>query len=283
MIDGPVGTPEGGTPTPSATPIATPSPTPTVTPNPAPAPGNNSGEDWERRFKGIQGDLAKERKARQEYEKRLQQQETTYQANLDAERRRVAALAGVNVTSPEEQEANELRGRLAKVATPEWLLSQLGISAEELQGLKAAQGDRQRLTDIERHYWGQHGDKMVKDVTTALAKEYGSELSKRQIDTITRAYVLRAQQDPEFLERHEAFDPTLIADFTKEWVEDWYEPAKRRVLSAEAGRFRPVPSGKDRSLVNQGEKKIDVNDPKAVEDLLVAGYRERSGEFGRRR
>jgi hypothetical protein len=32
----------------------------------------------------------------------------------------------------------------------------------------------------------------------------------------------------------------------------------------------------------QGEKKIDVNDPKAVEDMLVAGFRERGGTFGRR-
>jgi hypothetical protein len=44
-----------------------------------------------------------------------------------------------------------------------------------------------------------------------------------------------------------------------------------------------VPSGKDRGIVTHGEKKIDVNDAKAVEDLLVKGFRERNGEFSGRK
>jgi hypothetical protein len=54
------------------------------------------------------------------------------------------------------------------------------------------------------------------------------------------------------------------------------------VTQQESQRFRAVPSGKDRGIVTHGEKKIDVNDPKAVEDVLVRGFRERNGEFGRR-
>ena len=149
--------------------------------------------------------------------------------------------------------------------------------------MKAAKADRSRLSDLERSYWGKHGNSMVTRVTKELSKEFGGDLTKRQIDTITQAYVLRAQSDPEFLQRHEDGDDTLVTDFAKDWLEDWFEPAKRKVTSQEANRFRPVPGGKDRSIVNHGEKKIDVNDPKAVEDLLVAGFKERGGEFGRRR
>ena len=114
------GTPEAGSPAPAvATPA--PSPEPNANPNPEPAPGNKGGDDWEKRFKGIQGDLSKERKARQGYEQKLQQQDIQYKAELAAERKRIAALAGINVPSPEEAEADDIRQRLGKVATSEWL------------------------------------------------------------------------------------------------------------------------------------------------------------------
>src|SRR3990167_9107393 len=66
------------------------------TQRPDPAQGTKGGDDAEKRFKGIQADLAKERKARQQFE----QQVTLARAELDAEKRRVAALAGVNIASP---------------------------------------------------------------------------------------------------------------------------------------------------------------------------------------
>ena len=251
------------------------------TQRPDPAQGTKGGDDVEKRFKGIQADLAKERKARQGYEQKLQQQDIQYKAELAAERKRIAALAGINVPSPEEAEADDIRQRLGKVATSEWLLSQLGISKEELADFKAAREDRSRLSDMEKHYWGKHGQLMVSQVTKALAKEYGGELTKRQADTIAQAYVLRAQADPEFLQRHEDGDDALVTDFAKEWLEDWYEPARRRITATEVDRFRRVPSGKDRNLVTTGEKKIDVNDAKQVEDLLVAGFKERGGQFRR--
>lgn len=271
------GTPEAtpGTPTPTPT----PSPTPTPTPTPEPTPGTKGGEDWEKRFKGIQGDLSKERKARQQYETDLK----AARAEVAREQQRVRALSGVETLTPEDAELEEVRARASKALTPDWILKQLGLTKEEIEEMKAAKTDRARLADMEQHYWGKHGTAMVASVTKELSKEFGGDLTKRQIDTITQAYVFRAQQDPEFLKRHETGDETLITEFAKDWIEDWFEPARRKVTATEAGRFRPVPNGKDRSIVNHGEKKIDVNDPKAVEDVLVAGFRERGGEFGRRR
>lgn len=246
------------------------------TPPPAGAKGS---DDPEKRFRGIQADLARERKARQKYEADL----AAARAEIEAERRRVAALAGVNVPSPEDAELEEIRARASKALNQEFLLKQLGLSPEDIQELKEAKKARERLNDVEKHVWGKHGEAMIKQVTTKLSKEYG-ELSDRQIAKITKAYVLEANSNPEFLERHEAGDEKLIDEFVKEWLEDFYEPAKRRITSNEAGRFRPVPDGRGRNIEGTtGGKKIDVNDPKAVEDVLVAGFRERGGEFGRRR
>jgi hypothetical protein len=274
-----VGSQEAATPT-AATTTGTPaSPATgatTVTPDPALAKG---GEDWEKRFKGVTGDLAKERKARQQYESDLK----AARAEVEAEKRRVQALVGVNTPSAEEAELESIRARAGQALTPAWILKQLGLTQDEFDEIKESRKDRSRLADIEKHYWGKHGTAMVSDVSKALSKEYGGELSKRQLDTITKAYVLRAQQDPEFLDRHEAGDATLVEEFAKEWLEDWFEPAKRRATSTEANRFRPVPNGQGRSIVgDQGAKKVDPKDDKAVEDMLVAGFRERGGEFGRR-
>ena len=197
----------------------------TQRPDPAQAKG---GDDVEKRFKGIQADLAKERKARQAYEQRLQEQETRYKSELDAERRRVQALAGVKTRTPEEAEADEIRTRLAQVATPDWLLQQLGLTKAELEDFKAARDDRSRLSDVERHHWAKHGEAMVGKVKDLVAKEYG-DLTPRQVERITEAYVFRAQRDPEFLDRHEKGDETLAAEFAKELLEDWYEPASVQI------------------------------------------------------
>jgi hypothetical protein len=124
---------------------------------------------------------------------------------------------------------------------------------------------------MEQHYWGKHGKAMVSDVSKELSTVYGGELTERQTNAITQAYVLRAQQDPEFLERHEAGDPELVKSFAKEWIEDWFEPARRQITKAQVGQFRPVPNGNVRNIVNQGEKKIDVNNNDQVMDMLVAG------------
>ena len=278
MAEPVAGTLEGATP--AAPIVATPaSPEPTPTPSPEPAPGTKGGDEWEKRFKGIQGDLAKERKARQQYESDLK----AARAEVEFERKQKQALAGINVASPEEAEIAEIQLRASKALTPDWMLKQLGLTKEEIQELKAAKQDRERLSDIERHVWGKHGETMTRQVAAKLSKEYGGELTERQIKTVTRAYVLEAQENPEFLERHESGDEKLIEEFAKAWLDDWFEPARRKITATEAGRFRPVPNGKDRSIVNHGEKKIDVKDDKQVEDLLVAGFRERGGEFGRRR
>lgn len=262
------GSPEGGTPTPKAT------DTPTPTPSPTPVPVQATDGDADKRFRGIQADLAKERKQRQDYERRV----TQYETELATERRRVQALSGVNPQSPDEADREEVRQRFAALY-PELA----GLSKEDIDTFREMAKERAGLAETTNHYWQAHGRKMVGEVQKEITKEYGGELSARQVETITKAYVLRAQSDPAFLQRHEDGDPALASEFAKEWLADWFEPAKRKATQTQVDQFRRVPGGKDRSSTFvQGEKKIDVNDPKAVEDMLVAGFRERGGTFGRR-
>jgi hypothetical protein len=99
------------------------------------------------------------------------------------------------------------------------------------------------------------------------------------VQRINQAYVAEAEQNPEFLKRHDAGDPKLIEEFVKNYVEDFVEPVRRKVTASQAGRFRPVPEGRERSTPMAGGKAIDVKDDKAVMDMLVSS---RKGQFGRR-
>ena len=250
---------EGGAAAAVVTPPVAETPAPVVTPAAAQA---TSGVDHEARFKGIQADLAKERKQRQQYEQQARQ----FQTELDAERKRVQALAGLTPKSAGDAEAEAVRARFGE------LFPHLnGLTAEDIADMKAAKEDRARLHDMERNYWGKHGKAMVGDVAKELAVTFGGELTKRQTDQITQAYVLRAQADPEFLERHEAGDPALVKEFAKEWIEDWFEPAKRQAIKSQVGQFRPVPNGQVRNIVNHGEKKIDVTNNDQVMDFISQG------------
>ncbi len=227
-----------------------------------------ANEEYEKRFKGITADLQKERQARQKFERELAAANERY----ESERKRVQALAGLEPKSEQDTEDEAIRARLEALGYPR-------VTQEDLEAIKefkAAQAQMQQTTE---HYWVQHGRGMVQHVYTAIEKELGGKLSERQQKRILSEYVRTVDADPELVRRHEAGDPSLAAEVAKQISEDFFEPIRRRTTQQETQRFRAVPSGKDRGIVTHGEKKIDVNDSKAVEDFLVKGYRERNGEF----
>lgn len=234
----------------------------------AAAPAQNAADD---RTKGILADLKKERQARQEYER----QNVQFRAELDAERRRVQALAGVTPQSEQEQEAEQIRGRF-KQLFPE--LAEL--TSEDIQALRQLKEQASGIQEATTHHYKLHGRKMLDAVGVAVAKSVGGTLSPRQLARLEAAYVREAETRPEFLARHDSGDTKLIEEFAKEWIDDWFEPARRRVTQSELERQRRVPSGRDRSVAAQGGKKIDFNNPKAVEDAMVEAYVGHGGGFG---
>ncbi len=235
----------------------------TQRPDPAQAKG---GDDADKRFRGIQADLARERKSRQEFERKSQEFET----RLAAETRRVQALAGVTPVGADEAEAAEIRARFGKVFSREQLLEQLGMTPDEIEEMRESLKERKSLQATTDHYWKTHGQAMVSSVVKDVEASYG-DLNDKQKQALTKAYVLRLQADPEALDRHENGDQTFVKEFAKEWLDDWFEPARRKVTAAEVNQFRRVPNGKDRNLVQSGEKQINVNNNDEVMDLLVKG------------
>jgi hypothetical protein len=228
--------------------------------------------DYDREIAGFKADLIKERKARQQYETDL----AAARAESAAHQKRIQALVGVTPKSDTEVEEEAIKARLEALGYP-------SLSKEDLEAIREVRATKSRLDETIDQSWKRHNHGVVVDLRETLEKELGGKLSDRQMTRVVAEYVREAESNPEFMDRHEKGDKTLIAEFTKQLSEDWFEPARRKVTQQETQRYRAVPSGKDRGIVTQGEKKIDVNDPKAVEDLLVKGYRERNGEFSGRR
>lgn len=226
------------------------------------------------RLRGLLADIAKERKARQAVEK----ERDTHRAELEQERRRVQALAGVNPKSKDEEDEALIRERLERLYP--WMKD---LSAEDIAAMKDAQTRLKGMEDVTANTWRAHGQKMLDSVADGVQKALGGKLSERQIARIQSAYVEEAKADAAFLRRHEAGDPKLVAEFVAGWIEDFVEPGKRQALAQNVERRPRVPGGKDRSVVGSGEKPIDVKDDKQVEDFLVKGFRERGGQFGGRR
>lgn len=237
------------------------------------AGGNKPAEDP--RIKGLLADLKKEREARQ----KLEATHGTTAAELERERKRVLALSGIEPKSKEEEDEALIRQRME--ALYPWMKD---LTAEDIAALRESRGQMEEIRNATTHTWKAHGQKMLGQVTAGIQKELGGKLSERQSARIQQAYVEEARSNPEFLARHEAGDATLIDEFVQGWMDDFVNPGRRSALADEtAGDRRPrVPGGKDRSIVGADNKPIDVKDDKAVGDLLVRGFKERGGRFGRR-
>lgn len=223
------------------------------------------------RTAGILKDLQGERNKRQTLEAQVKQ----FQADLDREQKRVRALSGLDVKSPEDADDEQIKAALIKRFP--WMGKLDDAKIEKLLGV-ADKADS--LEESNLRQWTNHANKMLDGVIDGVSKEVGGDLTDRQKARLQSAYLQEAQTNPEFLKRHEAGDPKLIAEFVKDFIEDWFEPARRKVTQQEANRQRRVPSARDRSVPGAGGKKVNLSDDKEFGDAVIASFRSHGGEFG---
>lgn len=223
------------------------------------------------RTRGLIADLQKERKARQAADTAAAQ----HQRELEIERRRVQALSGVTPQDPDEANKAAIRQRFSELYP-----GVAKLNDQTIDRLLRLADNAEQLDQTTQHHWQMHGRKMLDSVTSSVAKELGGSLTDRQTARIEAAYAQEAQINPDFLRRHEQGDPTLITEFVKNFVEDFIEPGRRKALAAEVDRQRRVPGSRDRSVVGAGGTKLDFNNPKAVEDAMVASFKSNGGSFG---
>ena len=234
----------------------------------SPAPASKWEDDP--RAKGMLADLQRERRARQEFERKVTEAETRA-----AERdRQIAALTNSRAPSTEELDAQAVRDRFNQLYPHLGELTPEDIKA--LRELRAQQGQVQQAIDRQ---WSDHSKRMLDSVFAKISETEG-ELSPQQRRAITALYVADAEAYPEFMPRHDAGDKTLVDEFVKAYIENHVEPVRRRAVANEVTRHRAVPSGGNRTL--PGGKTVDikdlVKDDKATMDFIMES---RKGQFKR--
>jgi hypothetical protein len=258
-------TPQGQTP-------ATTDPQQTATQSQPATSGAQKPVVDEARIAGLLGDLTKERKSRQELEKQFKELRDQH-----AQREQHLAQVFGGQKSPQEQEAEAVRAAMTQ------LFPALGkLTPEMLDQLARIANNSNSLESSANAVWDMRASNARDFVFTKVAEAIGADkLSERQQDRLIDGLVHYLDSDEKARKQYEAGSNAPIEAYIKEFLEDWFEPARRRGLQTEVDRQRRVPSGRDRSIPGKDKKPIDFKDNKAVEDAMVEAFKSQGGKFGR--
>lgn len=272
------------------------------TPNPQNAPGGGqqpvAGAGGEGNKPGGQGDKQytyKEdrtdwvpRSRLNEVTGKLGKQIENLQRQFEDQQGRVKKVFGIEEGSEEEREAEEIRKRLYQVVP--WLKNLENLTPEQLERIERA---AELAEESSTSQWETHAIKMVEDleseVSSALGVEKLSDTQRRRLVSAYRDEANAAHQarivavrkgerdvvrttrvDNDFIARHERGDKTLIKEFAKAFLDDWFEPARRSAAARLQQRSRPVPSGdRTRTPVTSKTPEINYDDNDAFKKALI--------------
>lgn len=219
---------------------------------------------------------------------KLTKQIETLQKQFEEQQGRVKKVFGLEEGSPEEREAEEIRERLYKVAP--FLKNLERLTPEQLERIERAAELAEETTNTQ---WERHAETMVADLESEVASSLGVEkLTPTQRRRLLGAYrdeananhqariiavrkgeregVRSTRDDNDFIARHERGDKTLIKEFAKAFLDDWFEPARRSAAARLQQRNRPVPSGeRTRTPVTSKTPDINYDDPEAFKKALI--------------
>lgn len=177
-----------------------------------------------------------------------------------------------------------------------------------LERLEQFANSGDQVTQAAAHVWNTHSETVLGSVRDEVQQGMGADtLTDRQAAHVNKAFGAYVEDDVKrvaqeladdgiepteqairkrstVLQQYERKDPKLIKAFAKEFLEDFYEPARRQVTSGEVRRnTAAVPLGRQRGpvVMNNGAK----HDPKnldAVLDAAISTAKERGVTFGRR-
>jgi len=207
----------------------------------------------------------------------------------EAERRLQIALGGTP-KSPDDAEAE-------KVANAFYSLPQFahlkGLTPDRLAALGELLDQRATLSEAANYQWDSLAVSTLNTVSEQVADLFNADLTPRQrfnIEETFKAHI-KAQTEDDLAngryretangprtktqDRYERRDPALVADFVKNFAEDFIEPAKRLSSLAVAQQQQPrVPRETRSQPVVTQKPKINFADKQATEDAAVQWMRE---------
>ena len=179
------------------------------------------------------------------------------QGELEAERRRLAALSGATVPkTPEELEAEKLVQSFHAVPGFKHLAA---LTPERMEKLERLLERDEELADTIEQQKAVTFNYFVRGIEKELAWVFGSEaLTETQTAMIRPLFVSMLRRDPEtYGPRYREQDPTLITEFVKQFDEAFATPL-RRLKAAEIANKPKVPFGGRSQPVTTTVPKVDT-------------------------
>jgi hypothetical protein len=196
----------------------------------------------------------------------------------------VGKAFGFEQADPAVQRREEIKTALLEVFPN--LKSLENLSEEKIQELMDAAAGAKQTTQAQ---WERHATTMLTTLETQVSEQLGiDKLTPTQQKNLRRAYREEARDclnarnraaqtgEPydasnDFLARHERGDQSLLKEFAKAYLDDWFEPARRRVTADTTRRMnRPVPRGeRARNQIAGGAAPVDYNNPDAFKKAIL--------------
>lgn len=226
-----------------------------------PAPKFEYGED---RSKWIPPHrMAETSRKAQEAERRA----ATAERSAEERARQVEALTGVRREAdadPEEEAVHQflIRKYPALAKLDDKTLTKLLDAADKVPTLEQQAS----------HYWETVGHDALRTVRAEAEKVFGGALTARQKRIVETSFIDFVESDPDMSARYDRRDPTVVADFFKEFSGAVVDPVKRRTettVAARADRGRRLPRGGTVTpVVGAAAKKKPTNVKELAEQMF---------------
>ena len=162
-----------------------------------------------------------------------------------------------------------------------------GLSPEQVEELFEGVEESRQTTKAQ---WDRLARTMITNLGNEVAKGMGAQkLTDTQSARLKGAYrdeaqacwaarqrAIRANDDTydfdnDFIARHERGDESLVQEFAKAFLNDWFEPARRSAQSQQMKRQgRPVPRGERAGQPVSRTPDVDLSDDKKFKEALLA-------------
>jgi hypothetical protein len=208
---------------------------------------------------------------------------TKLQKDLDLANQRLRLAMGIDPANQPNPEADGVKKAFLDLwGGPRGLIKELfGVDLDPAALARALQNGS-AAGDVVQQHWDNHRTAVLADVTAGVVDALNVEkLSARQaarVEAAFQAYVREgvAADNAGFTQRYEARDPQMVADFVKEFTEDFVEPVRRTSSQQFTPPRVPRPGG-SRPVVT---KPVE-NNAKSVEEAEDVGvkYMRERGHF----
>lgn len=188
------------------------------------------------------------------------------ETQLQERDRKIAALAGVSPTDPDQSKADKVKEAFFQMFPAAKEL--LSLDADKVKSILNVPALEKKAEAAEARVWQKHADSQVAQISERLAEQLGADkLSPRQEAGVRIAFQdwLKSRCQSELRASHGEASATLTAyesgnssdlldAFVKEYAEDWITPARRQATATNVNRARAVPNSSGRTPVTSVTK-----------------------------